>query len=71
MINSLLNIIINVKLKLLLKSDTITCKIHNQFTIINLIFSSEKIQFMTCKCEIHIDLHQELNHLSIVTELCL
>ncbi len=70
-VNSLLDIIINIKLKLLLKSDIITCKIHNQFTTIDLIFSSEKIQFMICKCEVHIDLHQELNHLSIVTELCL
>jgi len=71
MINSLLDIITNAKLKLLLKSDIITCKIHNQFTIIDLVFSSEKIQFMTCKCKIHINLHQELNHLLIVTELCL
>jgi len=70
-INSLLDIIINVKLKLLLKSDIITCKTHNQFTTIDLVFNSEKIQFMTCKCKIHIDLHQELNYLSIVTELCL
>ncbi len=70
-INSLLDIITNVKLKLLLKSDIITCKTHNQFTTIDLVFSSEKIQFMTCKCKICIDLHQELNHLSIVTELCL
>ncbi len=46
-INSLLDIITNTKLKLLLKSDTITCKTYNQFTIINLVFSSEKIQFMT------------------------
>ncbi len=70
-INSLLNIIINAKLKLLLKSNTITRKTHNQFTTINLVFSSEKIQFMTCKCKIRIDMHQELNHFSIVTELCL
>jgi len=55
----------------LLKSDTITCKTHNQFTTIDLIFSSKKIQFMTCKCKICIDLHQELNHLSIVIEFCL
>jgi len=55
----------------LLKSDTITCKTHNQFTTIDLVFSSEKIQFMICKCEVCINLHQELNHLSIVTELCL
>ncbi len=71
MINSLLNIITNVKLKLLLKSDTITYKTYNQLTTINLVFSSEKIQFMTCKCKVRIDLHQESNHLSIVTELCL
>ncbi len=70
-INSLLDIVTNTKLKLLLKSNIITCKIHNQFTTIDLVFSSEKIQFMICKCKIHIDLHQELNHLSIVTELCL
>ena len=70
-INSLLDIITNTKLKLLLKSDIITCKTHNQFTTINLVFSSEKIQFMTCKCEIHINLHQELNYLSIVIKLCL
>ncbi len=56
-IDSLLDIITNAKLKLLLKSDIITCKIHNQFTTIDLIFSSEKIQFMTCKCKIHINLH--------------
>ncbi len=42
-INSLLNIITNAKLKLLLKSDIITYKIHNQLTTINLVFSSEKI----------------------------
>jgi len=55
----------------LLKSDIITRKTHNQFTTIDLVFSSEKIQFMTCKCKIRIDLHQESNYLSIVTELCL
>ncbi len=71
MIDILLNIITNTRLRLLLKSDTITRKIHNQFTTIDLIFSSEKIQFMTRKCEVQIDLHQRLNHLSIVTELCL
>ncbi len=70
-INSLLDIITNAKLKLLLKSDIITRKTHNQFTTIDLVFSSEKIQFMTCKCKIHIDLHQELNHFLIVTEHCL
>ncbi len=57
MIDSLLDIITNAKLKLLLKSDTITCKTHNQFTTINLVFDSERIQFMTCKCKIYIDLH--------------
>ncbi len=70
-VNNLLDIITNVKLKLLLKSDTITCKTHNQFTTIDLVFSSEKIQFMTRKCKVHIDLHQELNYLSIVIKLCL
>ena len=71
MIDTLLNVIINTRLKLLLKSDIITCKAHNQFTMINLVFSSEKIQFMICKCKIWINLHQRLNHLSIITELCL
>ncbi len=70
-IDSLLDIITNAKLKLLLKSDIITHETHNQFTTIDLVFSSEKIQFMTCKCKICINLHQELNHLLIVTELCL
>ncbi len=70
-INSLLDIVTNAKLKLLLKSDTITCKTHNQFTTINLVFNSEKIQFMTHKCKICINLHQESNHLLIVIELCL
>ncbi len=71
MTDILLNIITNARLKLLLKSDTITCEAHNQFTTINLVFSSKKIQFMTRKCKIRIDLHQRLNHLSIITELCL
>ncbi len=62
---------INTRLKLLLKSNIITCKTHNQFTMIDLIFSSEKIQFMTCKCKIQINLHQKFNHLSIITKLCL
>ncbi len=70
-INSLLDIITNIKLKLLLKSNIITRKTHNQSTTINLVFSSKKIQFMICKCKVHIDLHQELNHFLIVTELCL
>ncbi len=67
----LLNVITNARLKLLLKSDTITHKVRNQFTTIDLVFNSEKIQFMTCKCKIRIDLHQRSNHLSIITELCL
>ncbi len=70
-INSLLDIITNVKLKLLLKLNIITCKTYNQFTIIDLVFNSKKIQFMTRKCKVHIDLHQELNHFLIVIELCL
>ncbi len=70
-IDTLLNIITNVRLKLLLKSDIITHEAHNQFTMIDLVFSSEKIQFMTRKCKIRINLHQRLNHLSIITELCL
>ncbi len=71
MTDTLLNIITNARLKLLLKSDTITHKAHNQFTMIDLVFNSEKIQFMTRKCEIQINLHQRLNHLSIITKLCL
>ena len=69
MIDILLNIITNARLKLLLKSDTITHKIHNQFMMINLVFCSKKIQFMTCKCKVRINLHQKSNHLSIITEL--
>jgi len=71
MTNTLLNIIINVRLKLLLKSDIITCEAHNQFTMIDLVFSSKKIQFMTCKYKIRINLHQKLNHLLIITKLYL
>ncbi len=71
MTDTLLNIITNVRLKLLLKSDTITREAYNQFTTIDLVFNSEKIQFMIHKCKIWINLHQRLNHLSIVTELCL
>ncbi len=71
MIDTLLNVITNARLKLLLKSDTITCKAYSQFTMIDLVFSSKKIQFMTCKCKIWINLHQRLNHLSIITKLCL
>jgi len=67
--DTLLNVITNARLKLLLKSDTITHKTHNQFTIINLVFSSEKIQSMIRKCKVQIDLHQRSDHLSIVTEL--
>ncbi len=69
MTDTLLNIITNARLKLLLKLNTITHKTHNQFTMINLVFSSEKIQSMTCKCEVWINLHQKSDHLSIVTEL--
>ena len=57
MIDTLLNVITNARLKLLLKSDIITHKTYNQFMIINLVFSSEKIQFMTRKCKIWINLH--------------
>ncbi len=71
MIDTLLNIITNARLKLLLKSDIITYEAHNQFTMIDLVFSSEKIQFMICKCKIRIDLHQRLNHLLIIIKLCL
>jgi len=69
--DTLLNIITNARLKLLLKSDIITREAHNQFTMIDLVFNSEKIQFMTCKCKIRINLHQRLNHLLIITKLCL
>jgi len=71
MTDILLNVIINTRLKLLLKSDIITHKAHNQFTMINLVFNSEKIKFMICKCKIQINLHQRLNHLLIITKLCL
>jgi len=71
MIDTLLNIITNARLKLLLKSDIITCEAHNQFTTIDLVFNNKKIQFMIRKCKIRINLHQRLNHLSIITELCL
>ncbi len=69
--NTLLNIITNARLKLLLKLNIITREAHNQFTMIDLVFSSEKIQFMICKCKIQINLHQKLNHLSIITKLYL
>ncbi len=71
MTDILLNIITNARLKLLLKSNTITCEAYNQFTTIDLVFSSEKIQFMIHECKIRINLHQKLNHLLIITELCL
>jgi len=69
--NALLNIIMNARLKLLLESDTITKKTHNQLTTINLAFDSEKIQFMIYKCKMRINLHQKSDHLSIITKLCL
>ncbi len=69
--NALLDIITNARLKLLLKSDTITRKTHNQLTTINLAFDSKKIQFMIYKCKMRINLHQKSDHLSIVTKLCL
>ncbi len=69
--DTLLNIVTNTRLKLLLKSDTITKKIHNQLIIINLAFDSKKIQFMIHKCKMQIDLHQKSDHLLIVTKLCL
>ncbi len=69
MIDTLLNSITNARLKLLLKSDIITHEAHNQFTTIDLVFNSEKIQSMTCKCEVWINLHQKSDHFSIVTDL--
>jgi len=69
MIDTLLNVITNARLRLLLKSDIITCETYNQFTTINLVFNSEKIQFMTRKCKVRINLHQKSDHLSIITEL--
>ena len=69
MINILLNDITNARLRLLLKSDIITRETYNQFMMINLVFSSEKIQSMTRKCKVQINLHQRSNHLSIITEL--
>jgi len=71
MIDTLLNIIINARLKLLLKLNIITHEVHNQFTMIDLVFNSEKIQFMIHKCKIQINLHQRSNHLSIITKLYL
>ncbi len=70
MTNTLLNVITNARLRLLLKSGTITHETHNQFTMmIDLVFSSEKIQSMTRKCEVRINLHQRSDHLLIITEL--
>jgi len=69
--DALLNIITNAKLKLLLESDTITRETHNQLTTIDLAFDSEKIQFIIHKCKMRTDLHQESDHLSIFTKLCL
>ncbi len=50
-------IIMNARLKLLLELNTITQKTHNQLTTINLVFDSEKIQFIIYKCKVRIDLH--------------
>ena len=69
--DTLLDIVRIARLKLLLESDTITRKTHNQLTTINLAFDSEKIQFMIHKCKMRTDLHQKSDHLSIVTKLCL
>ncbi len=69
--DALLNIVTNVRLKLLLESDTITKKTHNQLTTIDLAFDNEKIQFMIYKCKMRTDLYQESDHLSIVIKLCL
>ena len=69
--DALLDIIMNARLKLLLESGTITRETHNQLTTIDLAFDSEKIQFMIHKCEMRTDLHQESDHLFIVTKLCL
>ena len=69
--NALLEIFTNARLELLLKLNTITRKIHNQLTTINLAFDSEKIQFMIHKCKMKINLHQRFDHLSIVMKLCL
>ncbi len=69
--NALLDIITNARLELLLESGTITRKIRNQLTTINLAFDSKKIQFMIHKCKMRINLHQKSDHLSIVMKLCL
>ncbi len=70
-IDILLNIVMNIRLKLLLESNTITRKTHNQFTTINLAFNSEKIQFMIYKCKMKINLHQKFDHFLIIMKLCL
>ncbi len=67
--DTLLNIITNARLKLLLKLNIITYETHNQFTTINLVFSSEKIQSMTCKCKVQINLHQKSDYFLIVIKL--
>jgi len=69
--DALLDIVMNVRLKLLLESDTITKETHNQLTTINLAFDSKKIQFMIHKCKMRTDLHQKSDHLSIIMKLCL
>ncbi len=70
-IDALLNIIMNIRLKLLLELNTITKETYNQLTTINLAFDSKKIQFMIHKCKMRINLHQKFNHLLIVMKLCL
>ncbi len=70
-IDILLNIVMNIRLKLLLELNTITRKTHNQFTTINLAFNSEKIQFIIYKCKMKINLHQKFDHLLIIMKLCL
>jgi len=71
MTDVLLDIVLNARLELLLESNIITKKTHNQLTTINLAFDNEKIQFMIYKCKMRTDLHQEFDHFSIVTKLCL
>jgi hypothetical protein len=69
--DALLNVVTNARLKLLLESNIIIQETYNQLTTIDLIFDSKKIQFMIHKCKVRINLHQSLNHLSMITELCL
>jgi len=71
MTDALLDIITNARLKLLLESNTITRKTHNQLTTIDLVFDSKKIQFMIYKYKMRTDLHQKFDHLLIVMKLCL